>query len=152
MAEHFSKGPGTTDEATTRTVPADDAITVVGGKTSSNQTRPVRVDSNGLIFLSPETARMRILEVVEVASFEDIQTSNSGAEYVQLTGGECKQVFIMNITGVTLEILRNGAGKALPLPDRCGYLVRGLTDANQISIRRQDQENIQVTVNYELEG
>jgi hypothetical protein len=77
------------------------------------------------------------------------QTAATGASWTALSSQACFECLILNNTGTTIEIRRGGAGTGLPIPSGNAYTFRGITNANQLSIRRVDTSNTQVTVYYE---
>ncbi|MDR1190329.1 MAG: hypothetical protein LBK60_01520 [Verrucomicrobiales bacterium] len=98
------------------------------------------------------TASASALETVSAASFQTVQTAATGANWTALAGGGCKQATIYNYTDTELELRRGGAGATFPLPAFTGTTVRGLANAGDVQVRRKDQDNTPLTVNYELEG
>lgn len=74
-----------------------------------------------------------------------VTTSATGANWVTLPTLACDSVVLINNTGADLEVRRGGAGVAVPVLDSCGLEFESLTNANELSIRRVDQSNTQVT-------
>jgi hypothetical protein len=83
------------------------------------------------------------------ASILALQTAATGANYAVFASTACTSLEIINLTGVDLEYRRSGAGETFPLPANSSRTVLGLTNANQIGVRRIDQSNTQVTVKAE---
>lgn len=90
-------------------------------------------------------------DVVQAAALISVATSGSGSTYVAFESVACKQLTILNHSGTSLEVLRDGAGVALDLPDIAYWSFRGLTNANQISLRRADHSGTTVTIKAEVE-
>lgn len=79
------------------------------------------------------------------------QTSAVGATWVTLTAKPCDAVEIVNTTGTptAIEYSRDGGTTAITIPANMARYIGGISDASQISIRRVDLSNTQVTVAYE---
>ncbi|HYX00873.1 MAG TPA: hypothetical protein VE963_02225 [Reyranella sp.] len=81
-----------------------------------------------------------------------VQTAATGANYTQLGAQRCSQVSIMNNAGTAIGVRQDGAGAEVPVFDQSYFTFFGLGDASQLSVRRVDQSNAQVTVAYRWEG
>ena len=57
-----------------------------------------------------------------------------------------KQLTLVNNSGTTISFRQDGAGVALDIPTGSSFTILGLDNANQISVRRTDTSNTQVTV------
>lgn len=78
-----------------------------------------------------------------------LTTNTTGTTYTAFSSQSCTALDIVNNTGVTIEYRRNGTGTAMQIPDKSARLVLGITNANQIDIRRTDTSNTQVTLQAE---
>lgn len=78
-----------------------------------------------------------------------VQTAADGTSFVAFASNDCRALDIVNTTGTTIEYRRNGAGTAMPIPDGSSRLVIGITNANQVSVRRKDLAVTQVTAHAE---
>lgn len=83
------------------------------------------------------------------AVITSVQTSATGATYVAFASQACAALSVSNTTGTTLEYRRGAAGTAMDIPDGTTYLIVGITNANQIDVRRKDTSNTQVTMKAE---
>jgi hypothetical protein len=83
------------------------------------------------------------------ATIQTATTSATGTNFVQLGNQACESVDICNNTGTTIEYRRNGLGSAMQIPDGATRLIVAITNTNEISIRRTDTSNTQVTVTCE---
>ena len=90
-------------------------------------------------------------ERIASAVHATVQTSASGATWVTLGAAACDLVTLINNTGTDLEVRRGGAGVGIPVLDGNAWPFRGLTDASNLSVRRLDQSNTQVTAYLVLE-
>ncbi len=79
-----------------------------------------------------------------------LQTSATGANYVAFTDTpNINGIDVINTSGTALEYIRDGAGTSVYLPDNSSRWIGGITNANQISIRRVDVSGTQVTITAE---
>lgn len=80
------------------------------------------------------------------------QTSAGGTAFVSFGSQACDSLELLvtdattNAIGVAIEYKINGTGTALPLFYGDSDLITGLTNANQISVRRVDQSTTQIYV------
>ncbi|WP_374495337.1 hypothetical protein [Zoogloea sp.] len=74
------------------------------------------------------------------------QTAVSGTGYTAFGAQACKQLTILNGTGVDIGVTVGGAGVEVPVLAGTYYTFFGLTNANQLSVRRVDASTTQVTV------
>ena len=78
-----------------------------------------------------------------------VQTAANGTSFATFGSQACTALDIINNTGFTLEIQRGGAGSVLTLLTGQARLMVGITNANQIGVRRSDQSTAQITVTAE---
>lgn len=86
---------------------------------------------------------------IHTASFQVImtaQTSATGATFVAFADQPANVLVVSNATGTTIEVRYSGAGSAFPVPNLTSYAFMAITNANQLSLRRLDVSNSQVTV------
>ncbi len=81
-----------------------------------------------------------------------VQTAATGTNYTAFASQVCCQLTLVNNTGTTIEFRQGGAGVAVPVFDQSFYTIFGITNANQISIRRTDTGNTQVTAQARWEA
>jgi hypothetical protein len=89
------------------------------------------------------------LTSVTAATIMSLETSATGATYAVFGAQACTSLDLINATTVDIEYRRGGAGVALVIPRGSARLITGITNANQISIRRVDTSNTVVTVTAE---
>lgn len=82
------------------------------------------------------------------AAFGSVQTNATGTNWTTLTSSTAKRVTLLNETGTDIDIRLNGAGTTITVSDNQGIELGGLTNANQIGVRRVDTSNTQVTLKY----
>jgi hypothetical protein len=78
-----------------------------------------------------------------------VETSNPGTGWATFASQPCSALDIVNSTGVDIRYRRGGAGAYMVVPNNSSRLVIGITNANEISVQRDDQNNTQVTVRAE---
>ena len=81
-----------------------------------------------------------------------VTTNETGTTFNAFSSQICKQLNISNQTGVTIEVRQGGTGVALQIPTGAFYTFFGITNANQLGIRRNDTSNTQVTVTARWEA
>lgn len=74
-----------------------------------------------------------------------VQTAAVGSDWTAFASQTCERLIVLNTTGTTLEFRQGGAGASLQIPNSAGFTFEGITNANQIEIRRVDLSNTQVT-------
>lgn len=86
------------------------------------------------------------------ATILSTQTDAVGTNWTAIggaSGASAWGVDIVNNTGTALEYRRNGIGASMVIPDGTSRLVLGISNTNQISVRRVDVSNTQVTFGAE---
>lgn len=78
-----------------------------------------------------------------------LQTANPGTGWATFAAQACTALDLVNNSGTTIEYRRGGTGAAMPIPTGTARMIIGITNANEISIRRVDQSNTQVTIQAE---
>lgn len=81
-----------------------------------------------------------------------VSTPTVGTNYQAFASQECSQLTIANDSGTTLEVRQDGAGVALPVFDGTYYTFFGVTNSNQLGVRRKDTSNTQVVVKARWEA
>jgi hypothetical protein len=79
---------------------------------------------------------------------ESFLTSATGATYVTLANIACAAIQIYNDSVADIEIRRGANTKTLKCFKNSYVVVDGITNANQLSVRRLDVSNTQLTVVY----
>lgn len=77
------------------------------------------------------------------------QTQATGTNWTAFSSQACVALDIVNNTAVTIEYRRGATGTAMQIPAGGARMVIGITNANQIDVRRTDTANTQVTVQAE---
>jgi hypothetical protein len=76
-----------------------------------------------------------------------VQTAATGTNYATFPDLPAHQVTVVNDTGTDIEVRQDGTGVALPIASGAApFTFYGLSNANQLGVRRKDTSNTQVTV------
>lgn len=81
-----------------------------------------------------------------------LQTASTGATYAVFASQACKQLTVSNQTGVLIEVQQGGSGVGFQVPAGAVIPFFGLTNANQLGVKRADNGNTQVTVTARWEA
>ncbi len=86
--------------------------------------------------------------VPRVSHWGSTDTASEGTSFVPLCAdAPAEQVVITNNTGTTLEV-RSGAARFF-LPSSTLHVLRGLTNARELELRRADTSDAPVTLTWE---
>lgn len=106
----------------------------------------------GMFMMGKNAAnKSAVMPVSSASGYGSATTSTTGANFVALSEQVAGSVTIINNTGTTLEISKDGGTTKIQLPTAASFCVNFITNANQVSIRRADVSNTQVTAYYEWE-
>jgi len=106
----------------------------------------------GIFMMGKNAAnKSAVMPVSSASGYGSVQTANPGTGYTPLSQQVAGSVTIINNTGTTLEISKDGGTTKIQLPTAASFCVNFITDANQVSVRRADTSNTQVTAYYEWE-
>jgi len=113
-----------------------------------------RLDANQAIKLSYDNTarRLRVTTAVDASGVLTAQTAAVGSDWAAFADQACNQLTISNQTGQTIEVRKGGAGAGFQIPTATLFTFRGITNANELEIRRVDQNNSQVTVSATWES
>jgi hypothetical protein len=114
---------------------------VIYGNTTTGQSVVFRVDQAG-------NQRITVPSATSVTVL-NLTTAATGTNWTAFSSQVCGALDIVNNTGVTIEYRRNATGVAMQIPNGAARMVIGITNANQIDVRRTDTANSQVTVQAE---
>jgi hypothetical protein len=121
-----------------------------GGTSAATITEGVD-DSAQINTLQALVGSLRDEIVISSANFGSISTSSTGNQWQALANQACKYVSLQNVSDADVDIQRNGTGAIWTLSAGYGKTFRGITNANQLAIRKSDQSNTRVTLQYEWE-
>lgn len=89
------------------------------------------------------------LPTVSSGTILSLTTNATGTTYTEFSSQACTALDLVNNSGTTIEYRRGATGTAMQLPDKSARLILGITNANQIDVRRTDVSNTQVTLQAE---
>lgn len=75
-----------------------------------------------------------------------VTTAATGTNYTAFSSQTCNALDIVNTSSVAIEYRRGAAGTAMTILSGSSRLVVGITNANQIDVRRVDTSNTQITI------
>jgi hypothetical protein len=77
-----------------------------------------------------------------------VTTSGTGTPYVALASQLCNSVTIINATGQSLDVTKDGGTTKVVLPTGASFNFENIANANVVSVRRTDQSATAVTAYY----
>lgn len=80
------------------------------------------------------------------ATIMSLTTAATGTNYTAFSSQTCNALDIVNTSSVAIEYRRGGTGNAMTILSGSSRLVVGITNANQIDVRRVDTSNTQITI------
>lgn len=81
-----------------------------------------------------------------------LTTNATGTTYTAFASQALKQLTLVNNTGTTIEFRQGASGIAIPVFDKTAFTIFGITNANQIDVRRTDTSNTTVSVQARWES
>lgn len=88
-------------------------------------------------------------EVYTTVTILSQATNATGANFNTFPAQACSSLDVVNNTGVDIQYRRNAAGNTMTIPAGTSRLVQGITNANQVGVRRVDQQAGLVTIEAE---
>lgn len=99
------------------------------------------------ISVAPATDANLARESYSTVTPLSLSTQATGANFSNFGSQACTSLDLINNTGTTLEYRRGAGGTVyIPIPPGTSRLIQGITNANQIYVRRVDQSNTVVTM------
>ena len=80
------------------------------------------------------------------ATIMSLTTAATGANYTAFSSQTCNSLDIVNTSSVAIEYRRGATGSSMTILSGSSRLVVGISNANQIDVRRVDQSNTQITI------
>jgi hypothetical protein len=78
-----------------------------------------------------------------------VQSAATGTNWTTLTTAVCDFLRVCNATGTLIEYRRGGAGSGMHLPNGTTIDILAISNADEISFRRNDVSNTTVTLTAE---
>lgn len=119
-------------------------VTDVPAATDSGNYSIIALIKRGLQHLTNILAGINSLAVSSAGNIS-VQTAAVGSDWTAFAAQACERLVVLNTTGTTLEFRQGGAGVGLQIPNSAGFTFEGITNTNQIEVRRVDLSNTQVT-------
>ena len=125
-------------------------VPVTGGLTDT-QLRSSAVPISGTVNLGTlGTAATATLQRFTPVTIGTVTTSDTGANWVALADHAGRYVDFQNTSEHDLEYQRGGAGNSMRIPASSGRVIPVSANANELSVRRVDTDNAQITCSYEV--
>lgn len=83
------------------------------------------------------------------ATILTLTTAATGTNWTAFGSSACNALDLTNSTSVAIEYRRGGAGNGMQVLSGASRLIVGITNANEIEVRRVDTSNTQVTIQAE---
>lgn len=80
------------------------------------------------------------------ATILSLTTAATGTNYTAFSSQVCQSLDIVNTSSVAIEYRRGATGSSMTILSGSSRLVVGISNANQIDVRRVDQSNTQITI------
>jgi hypothetical protein len=139
-----------------RDTPPNDGgvLQVIGGVRADGTVKYLGMSADDEALVELESVETRLdtiaayLENLSVQSAGNtlIATTIVGTDWIPFPPQACERLIIVNTTGTMLEVRQDGVGIGLPVPDGSGFTFEGITNADQLSVRRKDVANTPVDV------
>jgi hypothetical protein len=78
-----------------------------------------------------------------------LTTAGTGTNWTAFSSQACDALDLTNSSSVAIEYRRGATGNAMQVLSGASRLIVGITNANQIDVRRVDTSNTQVTIQAE---
>ena len=140
VSPNISRGFGNVDANTQRVTLASDGPTVTA-LTSIDTKTP-----------SMDNSKQPVIPSMTSGGNTSVQTAATGANWTAFASQACKQLTLSNQSGTTIEVRQGAAGVGLQIPSGAFYTFFGITNANQLEVRRVDTSNTQVTITARWEA
>ncbi|AEJ81568.1 gp049 [Erwinia phage vB_EamP-S6] len=143
----------------------DETVTVTYEKLDGSNWTPVQPVTLVSPALAPNAATAEsqttiinalqsLLSAVKMPTYSSVvgvsvATSTTGATWTVFGSQACAAFDLVNDSGTAIEYRRGGAGVAITIPAGASRLITGITNTNQIGVRRVDQSNTAATVKGE---
>ena len=116
---------------------------------SGVQYQRVKLDVGGADATSAVTKTTPMPNSVPVANSVAVMTlttAATGTNWTAFSSQACNALDIVNSSSVSIDYRRGGAGNAMTILSGSSRLIVGISNASDISVRRTDTSNTQVTI------
>lgn len=103
------------------------------------------------IFLMGKNSQNKaeVMPVSSGSAYGSVQTSATGSQWVPLAAATAGSVTFVNNTGTTINASKDGGTTFMPIPTGASFCVDFIQNTSQVSVRRADSSNTQVTIYYQ---
>jgi hypothetical protein len=99
-----------------------------------------------------DNSRVSVLPSMAGGGNIAVTTATTGSNYTAFTSQVCKQLTLSNQSGTVVEVRQGATGVALQIPTGTFYTFFGITNTNQLDVRRTDVSNTQITLTARWEA
>lgn len=142
MGNEYIDGPGgyynVTDKSGPYAIADDGTATLIGGGSGGS--------SGGLTNAQLRAEALDVHPGFSAGGNLTVKTSSAGTTYTTFPAQACGQITVVNDLDVTLEVQQGGAGVGCPVLAQSSFTFFGVSNANQLSVRRKDQNVAQLDV------
>jgi hypothetical protein len=93
--------------------------------------------------------KSQVMPVASNSAYSSVQTSATGSNYVTLAAAIAGSVTFINNTGTTINVSKDGGTNFMQIPTGASFCVDFIQNTNQVSVKRADNSNTQVTIYYQ---
>lgn len=104
------------------------------------------------VVIASDQSNLAVIPLMASGGNVSAQTNATGTNWTAYGSQVCRQCTLSNQTGTTIEVRQGGSGVGLQIPTGAFYTFFGITNTNQLEVRRVDTSNTQVTVTARWEA
>jgi hypothetical protein len=93
--------------------------------------------------------KSQVMPVSSSSAYAAIQTSATGSTFVTLPDVIAGSATFINNTGTTINVSKDGGTNFMQIPTGASFCVDFIQNTNQVSVKRADNSNTQVTIYYQ---
>jgi hypothetical protein len=93
--------------------------------------------------------KSQVMPVASNSAYSSVQTSAIGSNYVTLAEAIAGSATFINNTGTTINVSKDGGTTFMQIPTGASFCVDFIQNTNQVSVKRADNSNTQVTIYYQ---
>lgn len=95
--------------------------------------------------------KAQVMPVSSSSGYGSAQTGADGSTWVALTAQVAGSVTIVNNTGTTISVSKDGGSTQMQVPTGASFCVNFIQNVSQVQVKRSDDSGTQVTIYYEWE-
>jgi DNA replicative helicase MCM subunit Mcm2 (Cdc46/Mcm family) len=93
--------------------------------------------------------KSQVMPVASNSAYSSVQTSATGSSFVSLASAIAGSATFINNTGTTINVSKDGGTTFMQIPTGASFCVDFIQNTNQVSVKRADNSNTQVTIYYQ---